>query len=146
MTNTTCIFLCCAKRPMIGCWSDLPLLGRLCMNEFAMNFVRYTCQRFTVIVRYEHSLRSIHSHFVHSISNSIIYGRSLWCRLDQCTYILYRMTKGNVFNIICIWCLIRCNFVIKQLVQKISALIESISKRLTVEFEIEWTKQLWIDP
>ena len=37
-------------------------------------------------------------------------------------------------------------FIIKQPVQKISALIESISKWANVEFEIEWTKWLWIDP
>ena len=45
-----------------------------------------------------------------------------------------------------IWCQIRCNFIIKQSVQNIGALIESISKWSTVEFEIEWTKWLWIDP
>ncbi len=43
-------------------------------------------------------------------------------------------------------CWIRCKFVIKQPVQKIGALFEAVSKWLTVEFEIEWTKRVWIEP
>ena len=38
------------------------------------------------------------------------------------------------------------SIVIKQLVEKLSALIESISKWSTIEFEIKWRKWLWIDP
>ena len=45
-----------------------------------------------------------------------------------------------------IQCRIRWNFVIKQPAQKISKLNESISKLSTLEFEIEWTKWLWMDP
>ena len=46
--------------------------------------------------------------------------------------------------------IIRCRihhiFVIKQPVQKISALIKSMSKWSTIEFEIKWAKWLWIGP
>ncbi len=45
-----------------------------------------------------------------------------------------------------IQCRIHCIFIIKQLVQKVRAFIKSISKWSTLEFEIEWTKLLWIDP
>ena len=53
------------------------------------------------------------------------------------------LTKMWWYNM---WCQIGCNFVIKQLVQKSSELIESISKWSTVECEIEWTKWVWIEP
>ena len=42
-------------------------------------------------------------------------------------------------------CRIKCNFVIKQPLQKINVLIEFISKWSSIEFEIEWTKLLWIN-
>ena len=67
----------------------------------------------------------------------------------QCTCFLYRLVDDKIapystLNII--KCRMYHIFVIKQLVQKISALIKSISKWLTVKFAIEWTKWLWIDP
>ena len=60
--------------------------------------------------------------------NLEFYGRSLSYRLDQCT--LYRLfdDKNPMYSSSYdIQCRIRCNFVIKQPVQNVSALIESIN-------------------
>ena len=53
--------------------------------------------------------------------------------------------KCDVFDIVW-YAMSKAQFRHQVLVQKVSALIGSISKWSTIELEIEWTKRVWIDP
>ncbi len=85
---------------------------------------------------------------ISSIRSQILWSITLWYTLDQCTYFLYRLfddENAMYSTSYDIQCWIRYNFIIKQPVQKISALIEFISKWSTIGFEIKWTKWLPIN-
>ena len=89
---------------------------------------------------------SIHSTFVHSISNSTVYH----LYIDSINALFFVPVvwwqKCHVFDII--WYLMsnKMQFRHQTTGTKINALIESILKWSTVEFKMEWTKVLWIDP
>ena len=84
----------------------------------------------------------IQSHLVHSNSNSPVG----YFDIDSINALIFCTGCWMYSTSYDIQCRVRCNFVIKPPVQKISALIESISKWSTVEFEFEWMRWLWIDP
>ena len=76
------------------------------------------------------NLGSIHSHFVHSISNSTVNHFAI-DSINALTYLLYWLFDDKISPYLTsniIQCRIHRIFVIKQLVQKVSALIESVSK------------------
>ena len=54
--------------------------------------------------------------------------------------------KNDVFNIVWYGMLSKVQFWHHQTTGTKSELIESISKWLTVDFDIEWAKWVWIDP
>ena len=99
-----------------------------------------------LFIRFNHSCANLKGYVytlirVHSYSFYPFYGPSSWKFICNG----YLLTKKEMYLILYdMQCHITCSFVIK-LVQKISVLIESISKWSTVEFEIQWAKWVWIN-